>query len=413
MSYPSNTLVAVQTYQKSGLAALQNEYCGISTANSKFKNFQDMIANLGDTVQFDLPPRFVSSSGLVVTWQPAAQRTQSLTCDQARNIGYSVTNQQFIFNVEDYVDQFNKAAVIELGAFVEQNIWRVVELNSYRTYYSGVTIASGVQTVNAINSYQQLAQSIANYKDFGAPANADFRYYIPVVVQSAIVGTGLNQFVPRRNDEIAMSWDVGNFSGADFYTSNLLGIHTAGTIGNTGAVITVVSIDSTGTQLAVTSTANGTFKAGDILTFVTPNIKFLTFTGHAPCAQTAQVVVTADVTLNGSGAGTLTVFPALISDTTKATANIDTAIAAGQTLFALPNHRMGLLIGGNARYLAMPRLPEQSPYVTANSVDPDSGLSIRMTYGATFGGNQMGMIVDTIWGTTMVPEYAMRIAFPV
>jgi P22 coat protein - gene protein 5 len=414
MSYPTNTLVAVQTYQKSGLAFLQNQFCGIATANSKFKNFQDMIANLGDTVQFDLMPRFVSSSGLVVTWQPAAQRVQSLTCGQSRNVGYSVTNQQFIFNVEDYVDTFNKAAVIELGSYVEQDIWGVVETNSYRTY-GDFTIAGGVSTMNAINSYQQLAQAIAQYKDFGCPDNADLKFYIPLVAQSAIVGSGLSQFVPKRNDEIAMSWDVGNFSDADFYTSNLLNIHTAGTIGNTGADITVVSIDSTGTLLSVTTTAAGTFKAGDIIRFkasVSP-VRFLTFTGHAPCSVIATARVTADATANGSGAVTLSIFPALISDTTLATANIDTAIAAGQVLQCFPNHRMALLIGGNARYLAMPRLPDQSPFVTANSSDPESGLSVRMTYGATFGGNQMGMIVDTIWGTTMVDEYAMRVAFPV
>lgn len=415
MSYATNTLVNVQTYQRSGLAFLQNQYCGIATANSKFKNFQDLVANLGDTVQFDLPPRFVASDGLVVSaYQPAVQRFVSLTCGQSANIPYSVTSQEFIFNVEDYVDQFNKSAVYELGATVESNIWGVVETNSYRVY-GDFTIAGGKSTMNEIDSYTQLATAITNYEDFGCPANADLKFYLPVVKVPPIIGTGLNQFALNRNNEIAMSWELGEFSGCNFYKSNLLRIHKAGTIGNTGADITVVSIDETGTLLSVTTTASGTFKKGDIIRFNPEEspVHFLTFVGHQPCSQIATARVTADATADGAGAVTLSIYPALISDTTKADANIDTEIAAGQKLQCYPDHRMGLLIGGNARYLAMPRLPQQDPFATSNEADPDSGLSVRMTYGAILGQNRLGMITDCIWGTTMADDYAMRVAFPV
>lgn len=47
MAVPNNILQQVQTYQKSGLAYLQNLNCFVKTANTKFKNFQDMEANLG------------------------------------------------------------------------------------------------------------------------------------------------------------------------------------------------------------------------------------------------------------------------------------------------------------------------------------------------------------------------------
>ena len=45
--YPSNILQQVQTYQRSGLALLQNLCCHIATANTKFKNFENIEANLG------------------------------------------------------------------------------------------------------------------------------------------------------------------------------------------------------------------------------------------------------------------------------------------------------------------------------------------------------------------------------
>jgi hypothetical protein len=48
--FPSNILQQVQTYQRSSLALLLNLCCHISTANTKFKDFDKIQANLGSTV---------------------------------------------------------------------------------------------------------------------------------------------------------------------------------------------------------------------------------------------------------------------------------------------------------------------------------------------------------------------------
>ena len=105
MAVPNNILQQVQTYQRSALAYLENLNCFISTCNTKFKNFQDEIANLGDTVTFDLPPRMITANSLIATFQSAEQRVENLTVDRAENVSYAFTAQQFIFNVEDYMDR--------------------------------------------------------------------------------------------------------------------------------------------------------------------------------------------------------------------------------------------------------------------------------------------------------------------
>ena len=76
MAVPANILQQVQTYQMSGLGFLQNLACFLGTSNTKFKNFDKLTANLGDTVTFDLPPRFTTTNSLVATFQPADQRVQ-------------------------------------------------------------------------------------------------------------------------------------------------------------------------------------------------------------------------------------------------------------------------------------------------------------------------------------------------
>ena len=76
--FPNNILQQVQTYQRSGLALLQNLCCHISTANTKFKDFDKIQANLGSAVTFDLPPRATTVAGLVASFQPAVQRVQHI-----------------------------------------------------------------------------------------------------------------------------------------------------------------------------------------------------------------------------------------------------------------------------------------------------------------------------------------------
>jgi len=109
---PSNNLQNVATYQKSELAFMQNSHVVIDKTNKKFKNFNDMTANLGSSVTFDLAPRFVTKDGLVITNQPSQQRVQTLVCSQATNTASAYSAEQFIFNVEDYIDRFGKSAAL-------------------------------------------------------------------------------------------------------------------------------------------------------------------------------------------------------------------------------------------------------------------------------------------------------------
>jgi hypothetical protein len=242
----------------------------------------------------------------------------------------------------------------------------------------------------------------------------------------AIVNSGLNQFVLKRNEEIANSWWLGDFSEASFYQSNLLPIHVAGTVGNANPAtpLTVVSTnDPTGANITqitfsgATATDANAIKAGDLFQFqdgVTgqPDLRYLTFIGHTPSAQPVQFRATADAASDGGGNVVVNIAPALVSTNGSANQNITSNIVAGMQVKVVPSHRAGLVVGGRALFLAMPRLPEETPFPTAADHDPDTGVSLRYYYGSLFGQNQRGFVHDCIWGSTLVPEYSMRICFP-
>ena len=437
---PVNILQTVQTYQKAELAWLLNSFVGISVSNKKFQNFNDLVANLGDTVTFDTTPRYISYNGLVITEQPSVQRLQSLICSQAANVAAAYTDQQFIFNVRDYMDRFGMAAVKELGSLIEADILRnfisgVRVNNPQSPTYGALQTQSGPfrfygDGVTPINSFTQLAQSVANFEDFGA-ATHKMMAILPVPNIPAIVGTGLNQFATQRNDDIAYDWMLGTFANTEWYESNLLPIHVSGTIGNSvGAanILTLVSTnDPTGqnvTQITFSTDASvgndaNAIKAGDLLEFIDgvsgqPNLRFLTFIGHQVSSQKVQFRATADAVSSGNS---VTVSLQTINNVglvsyQNQNQNLNAALAAGMQVSVVPSHRAGILMSGDQFYLAMPRLPDESPFTTVNTTDPDSGASIRHYFGSQFGMNNRAYVRDAIWGSSLVAENSLRYCFP-
>ena len=108
------------------------------------------------------------------------------------------------------------------------------------------------------------------------------------------------QYIPA-DTEIANSWEIGSFGTplVDYYQSNLMPLHTSGNTGVDQDTLTVVSVnDPTGqnvTQITVSgataSDADAVY-SGDLFQFQDSvsgqtNLRYLTFIGHFPSANTA------------------------------------------------------------------------------------------------------------------------------
>jgi hypothetical protein len=228
-----------------------------------------------------------------------------------------------------------------------------------------------------------------------------------------------------RNNKMSNSWQLGEFSGCDWFRSNLLPIHNSGSEGTFGSTLTVVSFTQNGPNGEIdTITFSGTHAANDLSSILQydklvfndgvtgfSNMRYLTWTGYLPSDQPVQFQATATAASTGGSQVTVSIFP-LLTAIPGYDQNLNQQIQAGMQVSVLPSHRAGLMISGNPLMLAMPQLPDQPPYDTANQYDADSGLSSRMYFGTLFGQNQSGMVHDCIWGSTLVPEMAQAIIFP-
>lgn len=410
----SNILVQVQTYQKGMLAYQSNYGCFASTANTRFKGFESLTANLGDSVSFDKPYKFVANDGLVVNFEAIEQRQHTLTCDKAKNVSVPISAQQWIFTLDEFMSSIGEGCVQELGACIEADIAENCVTGTYRYYGDGI---------NPISQYSQFPQMLANFRNIGMPKK-DTRVYLSDMTIPAPVADAQTKFVPNRNEDLAKDWMLGSFDGAQFYRSNLLPVHTAGSVGNAGSTLTVVSVtqNAAGQITAITfsgapnaSDAN-CVKANDKFTFQDgvgsyPNVRFTTFYGHKPSQSQVQFQAAADAASTGASQVTITLDPPLQSASGK-NQNITTSIVAGMQVKSVPTARYGVITAGNPLYLAMPMLPEEYPYPTATAQDPEMGISTRMYSGSLFGQNVRGTVYDAIWGSTLVKEYAMAIVQP-
>lgn len=413
-SNPANYLAQVQTYNKSGLATLENQNCFIDSANMMFNEFNKIEKNLGSTVTFDRPSRYRAKDGLTVDFQPTTDLVETLTVDKALTVGFNFTSQQMIFNAEQFMEKYGRAAIAELGAVIEADVATLCETAPYRFAGDGVT---------QITNVTQLAQFMANFRTFGA-ARGEAKGYLYDLAEPQISGSALNQFVVDRNERIAKSWLVGDFANTRWMKSNLLPLHVSGTTGQQGQTLTVVSTnDPTGRNITqiTCSGANlndaDAIKANDSFQFKLnvgslPNIYFLTYTGHVISGARCQIKSTVDAESNGSGNVTFNIYPALCAQPGNANQNIMFNIVAGMQLQTYPNHRCGLITAGNPLFVAMPGLPDMYPYPTSTEVDPTTGAALRLYYGGIPDSGEIGMVYGSIWGKSCVSDYTMKIMFP-
>ncbi len=412
-----NILEAVQLYAKSDLAILSNTSCYMEFMNGKFKDWDKYIdaGNRGDTVTFDKPIRVRAFDDLVITNQPYQQRKGTISVDQARNIALNWTDQELLFNVDKYMDSIGIQVGAELGAVVEENLALRNISNTYRFFGNGIT---------PIDSSTQLASLLADFRNYGA-APYDTIGVLPDTIVPQIVGTNLNQFVIKRNEEEAASWLLGDFSNCTWYQSNRLPVHNAGVVGNTALTLTITAVitnPSTGAITALEVSGGGVntnaLVLNDLIVFqdgaptAATRPRFLVWTGHNPSAQPIQCRVTADAD-SVADVMTFSIFPELVPPSIGGNEqNTNVEIIVGMQINSVPSHRAGLVMSGNPFYLAMPKLPDMTPYPTHTETDPDTGVSMRVYYGSTFGQNVRGLVHDLTWGSTLEDEYAMRIVVP-
>ncbi|WP_299079150.1 hypothetical protein [uncultured Paraglaciecola sp.] len=410
----TNVVVNVESYTQASLALLSNTNPFIKLTNKKYKHIEGIPGQRGTTALFDEPPTVDYVPSLAFgTFGSYTQKSVPISVEKEGSIPLGTPELEKLFNidVDNYMTPLAKSGVVTLGTKVGKDVALNCKEHTYLTYGDGT---------DSIQSYQSLDQAIENYRDAGNPITDEMCGIIPMTACPKIIGNGLTQFAPSRNDEIANSWELGEFAGVKWYKSNLLPRHVAGTVGDQATVLTVVSINAAGTQLTLSGAANSdanAIKKYDILTFSDgisgqPDMRYLTYFGSEETNSVVQVRAQSDVASDETGEVIIDIFPALISTSGDRDSNINNAVTAGMQMTAKKSHVCGLLFAKSAFMLAMPKLVDTSPYENSTMTDPSSGISLR-TYNGYFPQTAVkGFVQQVAWGSRLADRYGMRLAFP-
>jgi hypothetical protein len=218
----------------------------------------------------------------------------------------------------------------------------------------------------------------------GSPDMGDSAMCLPPAVIRAIKTAAIGYFNPQADiTKQFRSGNIGVADGFDFYASNSLYQHTAGTW---AGAVTTSSANQSGSTLNVTCTTGDTFLKGDKFTIAAVNqVNLMSrIITTSAAAGTEYFTVTSDATGAGSAAA-LSIYPPIYGPTSNYQ-NVDALPGNGAALTlwtgtTSPNGKtgkLGLAITPGAFYMASVKLEEPTAVEFCKQFqDPKTGIALR------------------------------------
>jgi len=437
----NNVLISVQGYvTDEALPALDNALVVTRSFDGQFKNWDkpETYGTRGDSFQIKKQTRFSVQDTLnfdPVTSGAFQEQYMNVTADKEALVNYAATDMQLATFEPKSLMMTNKAsAITTLSNQIEQDSARTAALGGYRFFGNPIIQPGQLQSVGEVTN------SVARMRSFGGMGEA--HYIMPLDVAAQVIQSGLQQFAPKRNDEIADEGEIGYLGGVDrvrFLQSTLLPIHTAGTMTTTDVAInqgTGFTIDSVVVVAPGATAPNGTttFTLSGVTTGativendmiqITPQagsapLRYLNYYAHDTLSlNPIQGRVTVGDTADGGGNITFTIEPALIFDASGVDVNRNLSRdiitgGAGDKLVVTESHRAGAFFFTPFIKFVNPKLPSTDPFTSVSEVTDDSAISLRCYHGYVFGANTTQFVHDSLYGYGVAPEGVTRLVYPV
>ena len=311
--------------------------------------------NTGDTIDIKRPTDYV-------TTRTSNGDISATTADSIITGKASATVQDYITVEVDY-DEADEA--LNMGTdkdrFFDDIANRIVidlELDFANFAMKNAGLLAGTTGVG-LDSWAQVAEAGALMQSTGVSMNKKWNYFLNPYSQVALSteqrSLGVNPEVSTATEKAMVN---RNFAGFDVYTATTLPTYTtgtgadrAGTVASNPDVTYLTAKDTMRQQVAVTGfQANLVVKAGETVTIAGRNRLNLSTRQVATKADGSTVtwtaVVVSEVTLNGSGAGTLLLSGPAIFQSSGAYNTTDTAVVSGDVI----------TLGGAAATVIQPNL---------------------------------------------------------
>jgi len=399
----ANNLLTIDMITRKALEILENNLVITRNVNRQYDDsFAVEGAKIGSTLRIRLPDRALVTDGAALQVQDDNEQFTTLTVDSQKHIGINFTSAELTMQLDDFAERVLKPRISQLASSVDADVANVFADIANSVGTPGTTPATSLVLLQAQQKLNENAAVMSpRYATVNPAANAALvegmkGLFNPTDTISRQFRNGMMGMGVLGYEEINMSQSIKQFT---------TGTRTA-TGGSTSAAVSAEGA----TTISITGAGNGaTVKAGDVFTVadcyaVNPQTREST-------GSLKQFVVLADVTLDGSGAGDLTVAP--IYSATQALANVDTLPATSKDV---------VFVGGSGVQYPQNLVYHKDAiaFATADLMMPQgvdmasrqvhNGISMRIVRQYDINNDRMPCRVDVLYGYSAIrPEMAVRL----
>lgn len=399
----ANSLLTIDMITRKSLAILENNLVLSRNINRQYDDsFAVEGAKIGSSLRIRLPDRVLVTDGAALQTQDDNEQYTTLTVSTQKHVGINFTSAELSMQLDDFADRVLKPRISQLASSIDADVANVFASVGNSVGTPGTTPATALVMLQAQQKMNEAAAPMSpRYLTVNPAANAALvnglsGFFNPSDSISRQFKSGMMGENVLGYEEVNMSQSIKSFT---------VGSRTA-TGGTTSAAVTTEGA----TTIAITGAgASGTVKAGDVFTVagcfaVNPQTREST-------GSLFQFVALADVTLNGSGAGTITVAP------------IYSAAHPLATVLSLPATSSAVVFLG----AASSTFPQNIAYhkdaftlATADLILPQgvdmasranhNGISMRIVRQYDINNDRMPCRVDVLYGYAAIrPQLACRV----
>jgi len=399
----ANSILTIDMITRKALEILENNLVLTRNVNRQYDDsFAVEGAKIGSTLRIRLPDRALVTDGAALQVQDDNEQFTTLNVSNQKHIGVNFTTAELTMQLDDFADRVLKPRISQLASSIDADV-----ANAYKTIGNtvgtpGTTPATSLVLLQAQQKLNENAAVMSpRYATVNPAANAGLvegmkglfnpTDTVSKQFRNGMMGTGVLGF-----EEINMSQSIKQF--------------TTGSRSATGGTVNTTITTEGATTIAITGAgASATIKAGDVFTVadcfaVNPQTREST-------GSLFQFVALADVSLNGSGAGNVTV--AAIYSASQALATVNALPVSGKAIVfvgaASTQYAQNLVYHKDAITFATADL------LMPNGVDMASrqvhnGISLRVVRQYDINNDRLPCRIDVLYGySTIRPQMACRL----
>ena len=399
----ANSLLTIDMITRKSLEILENNLVITRNVNRQYDDsFAVEGAKIGSTLRIRLPDRALVTDGAALQAQDDNEQYTTLTVASQKHVGINFTSAELTMQLDDFAERVLKPRISQLASTVDADVANAFKQIGNSVGTPGTTPATALVMLQAQQKLNENAATMSpRYLTVNPAANAALvnglsGFFNPQDVISRQFKNGMMGEQVLGYDEVNMSQSIKSF--------------TTGSRAATGGTLSAAVTAEGATTIAVTGAGNnGIVRIGDVFTVadcfaVNPQTREST-------GSLFQFVATAETTLNGSGAGNITVAP--IYSAGNALATVDVLPQSGKAVVFV-----GAASTTYAQNIAYHR--DAIAFATADLLLPQgvdmasravhTGISLRVVRQYDINNDRMPCRVDVLYGyNTIRPQMACRV----